>query len=133
MVRNLGCPHLFFTVSAADLQWHDLHRHMPSFERLSEMTEQVRYRTAANDLKNNPHIAAEYLARRFQAFFTHIIKKMWNVADYWYRFEWQDRGSGHIHGFIWIKDMSAPSIITEESRAKIAEYWSRYVTAINPN
>ena len=47
---------------------------------------------------------------------------MWNVADYWYRFEWQDRGSDHIYGFIWIKDMSAPFIITEESRAKIAEY-----------
>ena len=22
--------------------------------------------------------------------------------DFWYRFEWQDRGSGHVHGFLWL-------------------------------
>ena len=31
MVWNLNCPHLFFTFSAADIQWLDLHVHMPDF------------------------------------------------------------------------------------------------------
>ncbi|CAK5270706.1 unnamed protein product [Mycena citricolor] len=29
MIRVKGSPHLFFTLSAADLQWPDLHHHMP--------------------------------------------------------------------------------------------------------
>lgn len=29
MTRDLNSPHLFFTLSAADLQWADLHKHMP--------------------------------------------------------------------------------------------------------
>ena len=27
---NCKSPHLFFTVSAADIQWPDLHQHMPA-------------------------------------------------------------------------------------------------------
>ena len=29
MVKDLKCPHVFVTASAADIQWTDLHRHMP--------------------------------------------------------------------------------------------------------
>ena len=29
MVKDLKCPHVFVTASAADIQWKDLHRHMP--------------------------------------------------------------------------------------------------------
>jgi hypothetical protein len=28
-IRERGCPDIFWTLSAADLQWPDLHRHMP--------------------------------------------------------------------------------------------------------
>jgi hypothetical protein len=38
---------------------------------------------------------------RYLMFFEEAIKKKFNnVTDYWYRFEWQQRGSGHIRGFI---------------------------------
>ena len=26
-----------------------------------------------------------------------------NFEDYWFRYEWQHRGSAHVHGFIWLK------------------------------
>ena len=26
------------------------------------------------------------------------------IRQFWYRFEWQERGSGHIHGFLWLQD-----------------------------
>ena len=31
-----------------------------------------------------------------------ILTPKFNVMDYWYRFEWQSRGSPHTHGFVWI-------------------------------
>ena len=39
MVLNLDTPHLFFTLSAADLQWHDLQQQMPGSEQLFELSE----------------------------------------------------------------------------------------------
>jgi len=29
MVKDLKCPHVFVTASAADIQWKDLHHYMP--------------------------------------------------------------------------------------------------------
>ena len=86
LVRNLGYPHLFFTFSAADLQWHDLHRHMPDFGS-DFVTDPRRHRRALRNLVDNPHIAAEHIKLRFETFFKHVIKAMFDVDDHWYRFE----------------------------------------------
>lgn len=31
VVHQINSPHLFFTWSAADIQWDDLHRHLPKY------------------------------------------------------------------------------------------------------
>ena len=36
-------PHLFFTVSAADIQWPDLHQHMPTSPGTAPQNEQEAY------------------------------------------------------------------------------------------
>ena len=100
MVLNLNAPHLFITASAADLQWFDLHAQMPGFERHSERTEHEQYRAASDNLTHNPHIAAKYLTCRFELFLKHVICKVFKVRDHWYRYEWQARGSGHVHSFL---------------------------------
>jgi helitron helicase-like protein/uncharacterized protein DUF6570 len=129
MVRGIDCPHLFFTFSAADMQWPDLHRHMPSFGSIQARAGPETYRTRNEDLSNNPHIAAAWLKKRFEVFFKEVIKKKFNVTDHWYRFEWQQRGSGHIHGFLWLADAPKPSVATAEFRDALAQYWGVHVTA----
>lgn len=62
-----------------------------------------------------------------------VIKKYFKVADFWYRFEWQSRGSGHVHEFIWLEDQPPPSTMTEKSREALAKYWASIVSAINPD
>lgn len=132
LVHNMNSPHLFFTFSAADVQWHDLHQHMPAYTGEDFVRDPNRHRIASKSLTENPHIAADYLHRRFSLFFKHVLRTLLPVVDYWYRFEWQQRGSGHIHGFIWL-DQSAPSTTNEASRARIVDYWSQWVTAMNPD
>lgn len=134
MIHNLSSPHLFFTFSAADIQWHDLQRHMPGFRGQGDefVRDPNRHRTAMKNLAENPHIAADYLVRRFEAFFEHVVKKIFNVADYWYRYEWQQRGSGHIHGFLWLENERPPSTADIAARARIVDLWKTHVTAVNP-
>jgi len=133
MVRNLGCPNLFFTFSAADNQWADLHRHMPDHGE-DFITSPRRHIRAIKNLVDNPHIAAQYLKLRFDLFFKHVLTKIFPVTHYWYRFEWQQRGSGHIHGFLWLDDSApVPTSVSVESRTNLAEFWDNYVTEINPD
>jgi hypothetical protein len=44
-IRDLGCPSVFFTCSAADIQWPDLHRHMPGYTGDNEPDGPEAYRT----------------------------------------------------------------------------------------
>ena len=99
---DLGKPSVFFTVSAADLQWWDLQLHMPNASTYQDpnKTEKERARIAWQNLQDKPHIAADYLSRRWRLFFNIVIKKKFAIIDWWYRYEWQARGSGHIHSFL---------------------------------
>ena len=133
MVLNLNAPHLFITASAADLQWFDLHAQMPGFERHSERTEHEQYRAASDNLTHNPHIAAKYLTCRFELFLKHVICKVFKVRDHWYRYEWQARGSGHVHGFLWLDEAPAVHTGTDLDRETLAQWWGDWVTAVNLN
>lgn len=63
----------------------------------------------------------------------HVVRKYFKVTNFWYRFDWQSRGSGHVHGFIWLEDQPPPSTMTEKSREALASYWASIVSAINPD
>ena len=57
------------------------------------------------------------------------------ATNYWYRSEWQGRGSAHIHGVIWIKN--APNMDTLdwdnlEAVEKAKQFFEKYVSAMNP-
>jgi hypothetical protein len=95
-------------------------------------TDPLRHRKASQNVTDNPHITAEYLACRFKAF-DKVIKRVLPVADYWYRFEWQQRGSGHIHGFLWLHSEPNPSTVDEMARQRIVDYWGPRVTVMNPH
>lgn len=66
MINIHGTPHLFFTLSAADLQWPDLHRHMPSEIEVPPGNESAAKRQRRLALQRNPHLAASYLDERLQ-------------------------------------------------------------------
>ena len=66
--RNLDCTNLFFTFSAADMQWFDLQRHMPRFDEYLTGDELVKKRIVRDNLQSQPHIAAGWLFRRFELF-----------------------------------------------------------------
>lgn len=136
LVKSLGCPALFFTVSAADVQWHDLHVQFPDFVQwCNDQTgdEGQRCRMNQRNLNDNPAVTAEHLYQRFKLFYRHVLCKILPVSDCWYRYEWQARGSGHIHGFLWLNEYEPPSTSTEDAQKKISDYWGPKISAINSN
>lgn len=56
--------------------------------------------------------------------------------DHWYRYEFQGRGSTHVHGFAWLDSSVAPEVAlpldAEENRVLFTQLWSRHIYALNP-
>ncbi|GMF54470.1 unnamed protein product [Phytophthora fragariaefolia] len=96
-------PAFFLALSAADTIW-------PNFFRACNpelSLEQCRHLPAKDRrrmLNENPDIAARFFSYRFQAFFDNILcgseKPLGEIADFFWRVEFQQRGSPHMHALL---------------------------------
>lgn len=66
------------------MQWSDLYRHMPDRKLADGATEEERRRLNFRLLQENPHIAASYLYRRWNLFFTYVLKEVFDIDDHWF-------------------------------------------------
>lgn len=65
---------IFFTFSAADLYWQDLHRLMPHGENpIDGESEQDWIKNRRQDLIDNPHIAAWFFEKCFKSFLETVL------------------------------------------------------------
>lgn len=79
-------------------------------------------------IKSDPVTCARNFEHMVQLFLRDIIKSqlkpIGEVDDFFYRVEFQQRGSPHIHSLIWVKD--APQY-GENTNDDIAKFVDRYV------
>ena len=67
-------------------------------------------------------------------FYLSVLK----AADYWMRFEWQHRGSPHVHGEAWlpnapdVEQLLKVSDNIELVKEEIIQYANKVITTINP-
>jgi hypothetical protein len=83
-IRSPTCqsPHIFFTASSADIQWPDMHQHMPNHNP-NQQEDATSYCIRMKDLNENPAIAGYYFQKRWEIFFEHYLKPIFKVKDYW--------------------------------------------------
>ena len=89
-----GTPTIFFTLSAADTKWPDLHTTMPS-NPPSNSHEKTRWRI--QNVVANPHRESQYIHYRFTIFLKEVFLKGFLVKDYWCRYAYY---SFHLLPFI---------------------------------
>ncbi|KAK4068341.1 hypothetical protein Purlil1_13812 [Purpureocillium lilacinum] len=129
---SLGCPGAFMTFSPADLHWRSLYQHMPRYGEWLRASEPERMALSRHLLRQNPHIAAFHFHRRYCFFRDIVLRKKFNVTDYWDRYEWQGRGSPHNHGLYWMEEGPAADMEDEAARDVFARTWGFHITAVNP-
>ena len=101
MVDTLGMPTVFFTHSAADGQW-------PQLARLICPDKKDSSTSRSKAVSDNPAIADWFFYHRISKFVDTFYTDVMGAVDFWYRFEWQHRGSPHVHGIAWFAD--APDV-----------------------
>jgi len=83
----------------------------------------------------NPGITSWFIQKRMALFLKTVINKLMPFKDSWYRYEWQHRGSGHVHGFLWIE--SAPKIDQldlddPQVKEMLCDFHDQFVSTTNP-
>lgn len=137
MVKQLGIPTWFMTLSCADLRWPELFQIIAKTQGKNLTDEEVdalSYNERRSLLNLNPVIVAKHFQYRVETFFTEVLLSSANpigkVVYYALRIEFQMRGSPHLHALIWTSD--CPKLASETKESYI-EYIDQHVHAHLPN
>ena len=133
MFRTLGPPTFFITLSADDMNWFDLMCVLAKCDGKNLSSDEVKELSTSERrrlLSSYPVIVAHHFSHRFKAFMNHTLngasKPIGEIKDYFWRVEFQQRGSPHIHSLWWVED--APDIKTVEGRRKAPGFIDKYVS-----
>ena len=107
MVKQLGIPTWFMTLSCADLRWPELFQIIARTKGKNMTNEEVSalsYSERCSMLNLNPVIVAKHFQYRVETFFTEVLLSNANpigkIVYYALRIEFQMRGSPHLHALI---------------------------------
>ncbi|XP_037395199.1 uncharacterized protein LOC108432566 [Pygocentrus nattereri] len=133
MVRQLGIPTWFCSFSSADLRWPELLQTILKQEGKEAAFDELDWSERCALLKTNPVTAARMFDHRFHCFLKDVImseaQPIGKIVDYFYRVEFQQRGSPHTHCLFWVEN--APQIDKDEDHEVVA-FVDHYVTCEMP-
>ena len=128
MIRQLGIPTLFLSFSANDLHWSELIVTLGNLVDNTDYTDDVlrdslSWETRSRLVQSDPVTCVRHFDHRISQFIQTVLKSpnspLGVMEDYFYRVEFQQRGSPHIHMLVWIKN--SPKYGTEDER-NITDY-----------
>ena len=124
MVKQLGIPTYFLTLSCADLRWEELPCIINKLDNLGLTDEELKklsYQEKCNLLNNNSVLVARHFQYKVEVFFEEIILDgPLGEAKYCaIHIEFHERGNPHVYSFIWI--FNAPNIENEAVYIKFIE------------
>ena len=137
MVKQLGIPTWFMTLSCADLRWPELFQIITRTQRLNltdEQLEALSYNERCSMLNLNPVIVAKHFQFRVETFFTEILLTKANpigkIVHYALRVKFQMRGSLHLHALIWTSDCPK---LTHETKEEYISFIDAHLQAYLPD
>ena len=114
MIRQLGCPTFFITLSPAEVDWPELIvilvKNLDGRMITIEDAKLIDRESKLDLLRRDPVTTARYFENRMRHLLNYTFNKVSGpfsenpIADYYWRVEFQTRGSPHIHMVVWCKD-----------------------------
>lgn len=133
MIRQLGLPTRFISLSPADTRWIHLLKTLSALngKTLSdEEIENLDWNAKSTLVREDPVTCARFFNNRVQMFIDIVLKSHHNplgiVTDVFRRVEFENRGSPHIHMLVWTSD--APKY-RENRDEEIEAYVDQYITS----
>lgn len=137
MVKQLGIPTWFMTLSCADLRWPELFQIITRTQGKNITDEEVNalsYNERCSLLNLNPVVVAKHFQYRVETFFTEVLLSSANplgkIVYYALRIEFQMRGSPHLHALVWTSDCPK---LTSNSKEDYINFVDQHVQAFLPS
>ena len=101
-----------------------------------DATEPVRQRTPKRPRRQRqPRDYGVVIPKEVQRILRKVVSPLLKVKDHWFRFEWQHRGSSHVHDLVWLEDapsvndldLSVPDLVDS-----FLDFWQSRVSTHNP-
>ena len=136
VVKQLGIPTWFMTLSCADLRWPELFKIVARTQG-SDITEDeieaLSYVERCQMLNVNPVVTAKHFQHKVETFFSEVLLSQSNpvgkITYYALRIEFQMRGSPHLHALIWTADCPK---LTSENKDAYVEFIDKHVQSNLP-
>ena len=133
MIRQLSLPTWFISLSAADTRWTDLLKMLAKLNDDADLTdtdiEKLTWQEKTKLVQKDPVTCSRYFDHRVHEFLNTVLKSncepIGKVKDYFYRVEFQQRGSPHIHMLVWVEN--TPTLDTN-SEGEIVQFVDQYLT-----
>ena len=137
MIREFGPPTWFLTLSANDLGWPDLLKAILKSQGLPHSESDIanlQFRERQQLVGSDPITTSRHFSRRFQKFLQKVLlsdqQPIGKILHYFWRIEFQARGSPHVHSLFWVD--GAPDIESEEGRKELPSFIDKYVSTYVP-
>ena len=133
MIRQLGKPTWFCSFSAAETRWTHLLKILGRLTDKKDYTDNeiqdMTWQKKSDLIKSDPVTCARNFEHMVQLFIRDVLKSelapIGEILDFFYRVEFQQRGSPHIHALFWIN--GAPQY-GKDSNDDIVKFIDKYVS-----
>ncbi|VDI19187.1 Hypothetical predicted protein [Mytilus galloprovincialis] len=134
MIRQLGVPTFFCSFSSADFRWSEIVDTILKQQGDMRNSENMTWDEKCKVLSSNPVTAARMFDHRYHTFLKDVImsdaEPIGKVIDYFYRVEFQQRGSPHTHCLFWVEN--APKF-DEDENEEVISFIDKYITCEIPD
>ena len=132
MIRQLGIPTFFCTFSCNN-DWPEIVTAVKAQQGETVDVTTLSWEEKCNILASNQVTCARMFDHRVKLFLNTVIRSpaapIGNVIDWFYRVEWQARGSPHIHCLFWVKD--AP-ILGRDTDLAVCDFVDQFISCKVP-
>ena len=133
MIRQLGATTFFMSLSAAETRWGHLLKILSQIVDNKELTEEealnLTWPEKSRLIQSDPVTCARHFDFCVSKFITEFLSTesapLGKVQDYFYRVEYQQRGSPHVHMMIWVENAPRYGVDPKEEAIKFID---TYVT-----
>ena len=138
MIRQLGPATLFCSFSSAETQWIHLLRILGKLvddkDYSDNELENLNWEEKCRLIQSDPVTCARHFDYQFTQFLKHFLMSsaapLGKIADWFYRVEYQQRGSPHIHMLIWLED--AP-VYGHDEDEDVTSFIDKIITCERPS
>lgn len=134
MLYQIGIPTWFVTFSAAELRWSEVLSTLLYLNNDDRDPDDLTWVEKCSLISDNPLVCARMFDHRVKSLFTDLIMSpswpLGEVVDYFFRTEFPQKGSPHIHCLLWIKDAPKLGVNTDQ---EVCDFIDQYVTCEMPN